>query len=56
MESSDLLVVPGGMSHESFDDEPSRRLIVRTRRPLKVAHGYPDGQPDTRDEQGLIYL
>ena len=56
LESSDLLVVPGGMSHESFDDEPSSRLIIRTRHPLKVAHGYPEGQPDTREEQGLIYL
>jgi mannose-6-phosphate isomerase-like protein (cupin superfamily) len=38
---SDLLAVPSGVSHESFGDEPSTRLIVRTRRPLQVAKGYP---------------
>jgi mannose-6-phosphate isomerase-like protein (cupin superfamily) len=54
LEPSDLLVVPAGTSHESFGDEPSTRLIVRTRRPLQVAKGYPE--QDASSQDGLIHL
>jgi mannose-6-phosphate isomerase-like protein (cupin superfamily) len=54
LDPSDLLVVPAGTSHESFGDEPSTRLIVRTRRPVQVAKGYPE--KDGSSEGGLIHL
>jgi len=60
LQPSDLLVVPPGMSHESYADTPVTRLVVSTRRPLRVAPGYPvqeaDTAPENGSEDGVIFL
>jgi mannose-6-phosphate isomerase-like protein (cupin superfamily) len=60
MKPSDLLVVPAGVSHRSAADEGGTRLIVSTRRPLRVADGYPaeENSPGAGDRptEGCIHL
>lgn len=41
LQPSDLLVVPSGVSHKSASEGPATRLIVATRRPMRVVEDYP---------------
>ncbi|HZS00327.1 MAG TPA: cupin domain-containing protein [Chloroflexota bacterium] len=52
MTPSNLLVAPPGASHHSTNDGPMSRLIVSTRRPLKVAAGYPLRESAATGDQG----
>lgn len=57
LEPSDLLVVPPGVTHQSAADSAATRLIVSTRRPLKVAPGYPADAASGRDSsEGCVFL
>jgi mannose-6-phosphate isomerase-like protein (cupin superfamily) len=60
LDSSDLLVVAPGVRHESTSDGPTSRLIVSTRRPLRVAAGYPlqesAGAAGQGMGEGCLYL
>jgi mannose-6-phosphate isomerase-like protein (cupin superfamily) len=59
MEPSDLLVIPPGMSHSSSAAGAATRLIVSTRRPLRVADGYPAQESPTEAaaaDPDCIYL
>jgi mannose-6-phosphate isomerase-like protein (cupin superfamily) len=56
LDASDLLVVPAGVSHESSSDTPSTTLIVSTRRPMRVAEGYPGEEAKETRSDGIIHL